>query len=98
MPLTKPFLNNNAEGEKMLGKFGIIFFAFLALWLLWRSVILPLLSTRAKQRITTCVNNRLSVIALLGIFAVLLLLLLHLLGSGIIELMKAFGLEKLAER
>lgn len=81
----------------MPGKLGIVFFALLALWLLWRSAILPLLSTNAKQKISWFIYIIITSV-LLGIFVILVIIVLHLFGLGIIELLKSSGLEKLVEQ
>lgn len=68
------------RGRKMdkIGVVGIAFFSLLAVWLMWKSIVRPLWEQHLKKEMT--------VIFLI----VLLLMLLHLLGSGLLELLKPF--------
>lgn len=62
-----------------MGKIGIAFFAVLAFWLLLKSIILPLWGQYLKKEIT------------MVLLIILLFALLHLLGTGLLELLKPFG-------
>lgn len=62
-----------------IGIVGIMFFALLALWLLWKSVVSPLWGQHLKKEITVV------------LLIILLFALLYLLDSGLLELMKPFG-------
>lgn len=77
----------------MLGKIGIVFFALLALWLVLKSIIIPLCGQRTKQKIAGFIGWTITCV-LFGTLIALVITLLHLFGSEIIELMKSFGLEK----
>lgn len=73
-----------------MGKIGIAFFALLALWLILKSVIVPLCSQRVKQKIAEFIGWMITSI-LLGTLVALLIAVLHILGSGFLELMQPFG-------
>lgn len=72
-----------------MGKIGIIFFALLALWLVLKSIIIPLCGQHTKQKIADFISGTITGI-LLGILIVLIVALLYLLGSGFLELLKPF--------